>query len=179
MRVDWHAMKRLAHEIAHNLRIGDVVFLRGPLGVGKTTFTRMIVNAMLQLQSVDAVESKSYIDVASPTFSILHQYELQGNAMNVIVWHFDLYRIKSPEELEHLGIEEAVYSGISIVEWPEVIPQYQYWEKDAIINVNIDFTDNVDLITHNNITKNICDKYYNEREMRDIFVENAKLRNRV
>ncbi len=123
-------VKQLAEFIAKELKVGDVVFLHGPLGVGKTTFARMMINYL----------QKEPTNVTSPTFNIVHQYETKSG---IILWHFDLYRIKMKEELEYLGISEATLSGISIVEWPEIIENECYWANDMVVDINISFAQQV------------------------------------
>ena len=83
---------------------GDIIALKGDLGSGKTTFARGFIRARGGLE-----------EVPSPTFTLVQVYEL-GSAM---VWHFDLYRVTSPEEAWELGIEDAFAEGISLIEWPE------------------------------------------------------------
>src|SRR6516164_3869418 len=82
----------------------DIIALKGDLGSGKTTFARGFIRARGGTE-----------EVPSPTFTLVQIYEL-GSA---VVWHFDLYRLKSPEEAWELGIEDAFSEGISLIEWPE------------------------------------------------------------
>ena len=83
---------------------GDIIALKGDLGAGKTTFARGFIRAR-------GCEE----EVPSPTFTLVQIYELAPAA----IWHFDLYRLKSPEEAWELDIEEAFAEGISLIEWPE------------------------------------------------------------
>lgn len=96
-------MCSLAKSLAAQLRAGDCIALSGDVGSGKSTFARAAIQA---LASVD--------DVPSPTFTLVQHYDAAAGA----VAHFDLYRLKSPEEIFELGFEEAA-SGIVLVEWPE------------------------------------------------------------
>lgn len=103
--------------LATFLRAGDVVALFGDLGSGKTTMIKGIVAA---LGAADAV--------SSPTFTIQHQY--RGTA--VMIYHFDFYRIDTPQGLRSIGCEEFFDGdGICLVEWPEraveLLPA-QRWE---------------------------------------------------
>ena len=82
----------------------DIIALKGDLGAGKTTFARGFIRARGCTE-----------EVPSPTFTLVQVYELGAAA----IWHFDLYRIKSPEEAWELGIEDAFSEGISLIEWPE------------------------------------------------------------
>jgi tRNA threonylcarbamoyladenosine biosynthesis protein TsaE len=83
---------------------GDIIALKGDLGAGKTTFARGFIRAR-------GCEE----EVPSPTFTLVQVYELTAAE----IWHFDLYRLKSPEEAWELDIEEAFAEGISLIEWPE------------------------------------------------------------
>ena len=96
--------KDLAKRFAKIAKKGDVFALYGTLGMGKSVFAR----AFIQFLS-DAEE------VPSPTFTLVQSYQTD----ECDVFHFDLYRLKSPDEVFELGFEEAVYGGISLIEWPE------------------------------------------------------------
>ena len=98
----------LAHYIASIVRVGDVVLLKGNLGSGKTAFTRFFVGSLVD----DA-------HVSSPTFSLVNVYE--GNQCEI--WHYDLYRVRRREELYELGIDDALSSAITVIEWPELIEE--------------------------------------------------------
>ena len=112
---DEAATAALAARIAAQARAGDVIALRGELGVGKTSFARAFIRAR-----GDPGE-----EVPSPTFSLVQIYEAQiyeaqlDEAEAAPVWHFDLYRLDAAEEAWELGIEEAFAGGISLIEWPE------------------------------------------------------------
>lgn len=84
----------------------DVVFLSGPLGSGKSVFSRALIRKL---------SKDSELTVPSPTFTLVQTYETDLCP----IWHFDLYRIKSPEEIYEIGWEDATYEGISLVEWAE------------------------------------------------------------
>src|SRR6266700_1981101 len=101
---DEAATAALAARIASLARPGDVIALKGELGAGKTSFARAFIRARNGREAVP-----------SPTFTLVQTYELPGGA----VWHFDLYRLHSPEEAWELGIEEAFHAGIALIEWPE------------------------------------------------------------
>ncbi len=96
----------LGEKIGRHLETGDILFLFGDLGAGKTTLTQGIARGL-------GVAKDEY--VRSPTFTLVNQYK-----GNLPVFHIDLYRIASAHELEDLGLEEVFLSeGISIVEWAE------------------------------------------------------------
>ena len=105
---DLAATDALGRAIAARLRQGDAVALWGDLGAGKTTLARAILRAL-------GVES----DVPSPTFTIVQGYETP----RLFVSHYDLYRLKSPREMEQLGWEDSLDQGAVLVEWPERAPE--------------------------------------------------------
>ena len=83
---------------------GDVIFLRGDLGAGKTSLARAAIR-----QRLTAPE-----DVPSPTFTIVQQYETSPP-----IWHVDLYRIGDESEIIEIGLEEAFSEAICLIEWPD------------------------------------------------------------
>ncbi len=103
---DEAATCRLAAALAARAQKGDVIALSGPLGSGKTSFARAFIRA----RGLGAAE------VPSPTFMLVEVYDEEAG---VPVWHFDLYRIQSPEEIRELGLDEALAEGICLIEWPE------------------------------------------------------------
>jgi len=102
---DLHATATLATALGRTLRAGDVVTLSGDLGSGKTTLVRLLLESLYG----EAVE------VPSPTFTLVQTYLLPSG---VTLWHFDLYRLSRPEDVQELGWDEAD-GGIRIVEWPD------------------------------------------------------------
>lgn len=96
----------LARDFGTRLKPGDIVALWGDLGAGKTTFTRGLA------QSLGIPPS---IPITSPTFTIVNEY--RGT---VKLYHIDLYRIRSPEDIESIALREILYgNGISVIEWPD------------------------------------------------------------
>ena len=100
------ATARLGEDLALALKPGDCVALSGDLGAGKSSLARALLRAM-----ADDTE----LDVPSPTFTLVQSYEL-----HIPVSHFDLYRLGDPSELAELGFDEALQTGICLVEWPEM-----------------------------------------------------------
>jgi tRNA threonylcarbamoyladenosine biosynthesis protein TsaE len=103
------ATERFGERLAQLVRPGDVVALSGGLGAGKTALARAVIRALGRREGIDIEE------VPSPTFTLVQTYELKLASVH----HFDLYRIKRPEEAIELGIEDAFAAGISLIEWPE------------------------------------------------------------
>lgn len=99
----------LAARLAPLARPGDVLALAGDLGIGKTTFARGFINALL------AVHGLPPEDVPSPTFTLVQEYQLP----DFTLYHIDLYRIEAQAELFELGLEDAFADGVSLVEWPD------------------------------------------------------------
>jgi tRNA threonylcarbamoyladenosine biosynthesis protein TsaE len=105
--VDEAGLAGIAAGLAARSVPGDVIALYGDLGAGKTTFARAFIRSRPGGEAVG--------DVPSPTFTLVQTYDLPGGT----VWHFDLYRLESPDEVWELGLEEALAGGISLIEWPE------------------------------------------------------------
>ena len=106
---DLAATSALAGRIARAVRPGDVIALQGGLGAGKTAFARAFVAAVAALRGLPADE------VPSPTFTLVQLYPFG----DLVVYHFDLYRIERPAEAWELGIEEAFAEGVALIEWPD------------------------------------------------------------
>ena len=90
---------------------GDIIFLYGEIGVGKTTFVRFFINS---LESKNKIKNS---EVLSPTFNIVYDYDVG----NLKILHYDLYRLKNYKDISQLGIFETSNDSIKIVEWPELI----------------------------------------------------------
>jgi tRNA threonylcarbamoyladenosine biosynthesis protein TsaE len=107
---DEKASHKMAKRLAHCLRAPLVITFSGNIGVGKTTFIR----AMLHSLGVTSV-------IKSPTFSIVESYQ----GANLLIHHFDLYRISNEIELDDIGFREYFSSNaLCCIEWPEQAPTY-------------------------------------------------------
>jgi tRNA threonylcarbamoyladenosine biosynthesis protein TsaE len=102
---DSAATVSLAGAIASRLRRHDAILLQGPLGAGKTEFTRALLRALT---------GDPALDVPSPTFTIVQEYETSLGTL----FHFDLWRVASHAELTEIGWDDA-RDAIAVVEWPE------------------------------------------------------------
>ena len=104
-------LNSLSQKVADKLDNNDCIFLTGEIGVGKTTFTRYLINHLQEKNGEKITE------VLSPTFNLLYEYDLK----TIKIMHYDLYRIKDEKELKHLGIFLDKKDTIKIIEWPQLI----------------------------------------------------------
>ena len=105
--------EELANKILNKLKIGNVVFLYGEMGVGKTTFIKYLINGFQKKNKLKPTE------VTSPTFNLLNEYQINQIKIN----HYDLFRLKSAEELKNLDLFADSSSTITIIEWPQIIEE--------------------------------------------------------
>ena len=103
--------QNFSKNISRIISAGDIIFLYGEIGVGKTTFVRFFIN---YLESKNGIKNS---DVLSPTFNIVYDYDIG----NIKILHYDLYRLKNYKDISQLGMFETSKSHIKIVEWPELI----------------------------------------------------------
>jgi len=103
--------EELANKFLKKLKLGDVVFLYGEMGVGKTTFIRYLINGFQKIDKLELTE------VTSPTFNLLNEYQINEIKIN----HYDLFRLKSSDEIKNLGLFEDQKEAITLIEWPEMI----------------------------------------------------------
>ena len=104
-------LEKISNKIKKILSPGDVVFLYGQIGVGKTTFARILINDYENQKKIKKSE------VLSPTFNIVFQYDIR----DFTIEHYDLYRLKNENEIKNIGLFENLEESIIIVEWPELI----------------------------------------------------------
>ena len=104
-------LNSLSQKVADKLDMNDCIFLIGEIGVGKTTFTRYLIN------NLQEKNGEKITEVLSPTFNLLYEYDLK----TIKIMHYDLYRIKDEKELKHLGIFLDKKDTIKIIEWPQLI----------------------------------------------------------
>ena len=105
--------EELAKKLSKKLKPGNVVFFYGEMGVGKTTFIKYLINIIQKENKLEQTE------VTSPTFNLLNEYQI--NKININ--HYDLYRLKSAQELKNLELFENNKSLITLIEWPQIIKE--------------------------------------------------------
>ena len=104
-------LNSFSEKVADYLKAKDCIFLIGDIGVGKTTFTRYLINYLQKKEGLKTTE------VLSPTFNLLYEYDLK----KFKIMHYDLYRLKNEKELITLGIFQENENAIKIIEWPSLI----------------------------------------------------------
>ena len=103
--------EELAYKFSKKLKPGNIVFLYGEMGVGKTTFVKYLINQFQIKKNIQATE------VTSPTFNLLNEYEVN----DLVIKHYDLFRIKDESEITNLDLFEYNKSTITLIEWPQLI----------------------------------------------------------
>ena len=101
----------IAKEFSNIFENGDLVFLTGDMGVGKTTFVRYLINEFQKKNNFELTE------VTSPTFNILNEYQVG----DLNIKHYDLYRLKKFNEINNLGILDDVKNSLILIEWPTLL----------------------------------------------------------
>ena len=130
-------MINLAKKIADNCQKGDIFALTGTLGAGKTFFVQNFINSLLREEQ----------NILSPTFNLVYSYDSKKGK----IFHFDLYRLKSAEELENIGFFEALKEGICLIEWPEIAQNFLP-KNLTKISINLNSNDGEE-VREINITK--------------------------
>ena len=105
--------EELANKVLKKIKNGDVIFLYGEMGVGKTTFIKYLINGFQKKNRVKLTE------VTSPTFNLLNEYQINKIKIN----HYDLFRIKLIEELNSLDLFIESQNTITVIEWPQIIKE--------------------------------------------------------
>ena len=106
-------LEKFANNLSTKLKKGDIFFLFGEMGVGKTTFVKYLIN------NLQNISKNNLTEVTSPTFNIMNEY----NIGNLLIKHYDLYRLKSSNELQDLNLFDENNKAILLIEWPQIIKE--------------------------------------------------------
>ena len=107
--------RELAKNLTHYLKGGEILFLYGEMGVGKTTFVKYLINQFQKNKNLPLTE------VTSPTFNLLNEYQIN----NMAIKHYDLFRVKNKSEIKNLNIFDNNNSSVTLIEWPQLIDRTQ------------------------------------------------------
>ena len=116
--------KELAKNFSNYLKGGEVIFLYGEMGVGKTTFAKHLINQFQINKKIQTTE------VLSPTFNLLNEYELK----DLVIKHYDLFRLKDKSEIKNLDLFDVNPKIITLIEWPQLIDK-----ENVIKSINLVF----------------------------------------
>ena len=111
--------RELAKNLTHYLKGGEILFLYGVMGVGKTTFVKYLINQFQKNKNLPLTE------VTSPTFNLLNEYQIN----NMAIKHYDLFRVKNKSEIKNLNIFDNNNSSVTLIEWPQLI------DRTELINI--------------------------------------------
>jgi tRNA threonylcarbamoyladenosine biosynthesis protein TsaE len=128
--------QKLAKKLSKIIKEKDVIFLYGEIGAGKTTFVRFLIN------EIEAQYKVKKSEILSPTFNIVYDYDIK----KIKIYHYDLYRLKSYNDILELGMFETSEKHIKIIEWPELIKnkpkdrieiKFKYLKSNEARKINI------------------------------------------
>lgn len=114
--------RALGAALGATLQVGDVVALRGGLGAGKTTLVRGLIEALMGKGT----------EVPSPTYTLVQAYD----AAEFPIWHFDLYRLETPNDVYELGWDDT-QEGAALIEWPDKAGAHlPAWRLDVTLEMS-------------------------------------------
>ena len=116
--------KELAKNFSNYLKGGEVIFLYGEIGIGKTTFVKHLINQFQINKKIQTTE------VLSPTFNLLNEYELK----DLVIKHYDLFRLKDKSEIKNLDLFDNNQNTITLIEWPQLIDK-----ENVVKSINLVF----------------------------------------
>ena len=105
--------EELANELIKKIKVSNIIFLYGEMGVGKTTFIKYFINGLQKKNKFKQTE------ITSPTFNLLNEYQIDKIKVN----HYDLFRLKSYIELKNLDLFADSSNSITFIEWPQMIKE--------------------------------------------------------
>ena len=126
--LDLRDLEKISTNLCKDISVGDIYLFQGELGAGKTTFIRLLIINLFVLNNLPKPSS-----ITSPTFPILITYELNSSQ----IYHYDLYRVKSLNELDELDFFENLNNNITFIEWPEMLISLPLNKKYYLINLDI------------------------------------------
>jgi len=103
--------KELAENLTTYLKGGEIIFLYGEMGVGKTTFVKYFINKFQKNKNLELTQ------VTSPTFNLLNEYQIN----DLVIKHYDLFRLKDKSEINNLDLFEKNINNITFIEWPQLV----------------------------------------------------------
>ena len=113
-KIDISSEKKIedfAYKFQKKIKPGLIIFLYGEIGVGKTTFVRHLINSHQKENKLELTE------VTSPTFNLCNHYQIK----NIKINHYDLFRLKSEDDLKSLDLFDDNSDTVTLVEWPQII----------------------------------------------------------
>ena len=119
----------ISKKFSNFINKGDIIFFYGEIGVGKTTFIKHLINNLQRKNELKPTE------VPSPTFNIVNEYKIN----EIIINHYDLFKIKDSKELYNIGIFEDNLELVTLVEWPEIISKKPKKIIELYFNYEDDF----------------------------------------
>ena len=126
-------LQKITSSIIKILLPGDVIFLYGQIGVGKTTFVRLLIN------NYENEKKLKKSEVLSPTFNIMFEYDIK----DFTIEHYDLYRLKNEKEIKNIGLFANLEKNITIVEWPELIKKKPINRIDLFFEYTKDMSERI------------------------------------
>ena len=117
--------EEIAKKVNSEIEPGNILFLYGEMGVGKTTFVKYLINSF-QLKY-----NERLTEVTSPTFNIMNEYKVR----DLTIKHYDLFRLKSLEELVNLNLFEKNDKSILLIEWPKIIKK----KPNSLIELSFEY----------------------------------------